>query len=359
LYPTNRNKNLDFLRGLAVLLVISGHFIPGYMTNYLGWSGVDLFFVLSGFFVSGILIGEYRKNGSIKPLRFFLRRGFKIWPLFYTALFIHLIYYFIKGNPPGTDKVLNEFFFLQNYFHGFLNVTWSLGVEEQFYLLLALGFFFLPKGKSLHQLPYFCLMVMVLCLIFRVTYYFALNSNYDPYAHFFPLYMRADSLCAGILIAYYFQVEPIKFENWVIRNRLLLLAMAFGLSIPLFIYPYFDRATFTFGFTTTYSFYAILVMLFLFPGKKVPVFSKLLYFLVTGIAWVGFYSYSIYLFHYSVGFGVLANLKHLFGYELPVPLEFGLVLVSCLLVGYIFSRLIEFPFLRLRERLYPPEGKGS
>jgi peptidoglycan/LPS O-acetylase OafA/YrhL len=86
LIASGRNKNLDFLRGTAILLVMAGHFLPGYFSTHIGWSGVDLFFVLSGFFVSGILFREYIKKGRIQAGRFLIRRGLKIWPLFYTYL---------------------------------------------------------------------------------------------------------------------------------------------------------------------------------------------------------------------------------------------------------------------------------
>jgi peptidoglycan/LPS O-acetylase OafA/YrhL len=69
----NRYKSLDFLRGVAVLLVMAGHFLPGYFSMHIGWSGVDLFFVLSGFFVSGILFREYLQKGKIRPGRFLIR----------------------------------------------------------------------------------------------------------------------------------------------------------------------------------------------------------------------------------------------------------------------------------------------
>jgi peptidoglycan/LPS O-acetylase OafA/YrhL len=70
LIATGRNKYLDFLRGTAILLVMAGHFLPGYFSTHIGWSGVDLFFVLSGFFVSGILFREYIKKGAYGPAVF-------------------------------------------------------------------------------------------------------------------------------------------------------------------------------------------------------------------------------------------------------------------------------------------------
>jgi len=70
---------------MAILMVMAGHFLPGYFSVHIGGSGVDLFIELSGFFVSGILFKGYIKTGKIRPARCLLRPGFKILPLFYAA----------------------------------------------------------------------------------------------------------------------------------------------------------------------------------------------------------------------------------------------------------------------------------
>lgn len=86
-----RLKHLDFLRGIAVLLVLFRHYALSIVLFNIGWIGVDLFFVLSGFLVSGLLFKEYIKYGNIKPILFLIRRGLKIYPLFYFALILSLI----------------------------------------------------------------------------------------------------------------------------------------------------------------------------------------------------------------------------------------------------------------------------
>ena len=117
-----RYKSLDFLRGVAVLLVMTAHGLPGYLSTHVGWTGVNLFFVLSGFFVSGILFREYRESGKMHAGRFFMRRIFKIWPLFYTAFLLQLEYFSIRQTPPHSSQVIAEIFFFQNYRPGFMQV---------------------------------------------------------------------------------------------------------------------------------------------------------------------------------------------------------------------------------------------
>ena len=80
--PSQRNESLDVLRCVAVLLVV-GYHMPYYrLWGRIGWIGVDLFFVLSGFLISGLLFREFRDTGSIDVKRFLIRRGLKIYPSF-------------------------------------------------------------------------------------------------------------------------------------------------------------------------------------------------------------------------------------------------------------------------------------
>src|SRR5688572_1965232 len=90
--PANRLFALDVLRGVAVLLVLvwhwpgrSGSMGPFYLVSKVGWVGVDLFFVLSGFLISGLLYKEWDRCGRLNLRRFWLRRGFKIWPAYFAA----------------------------------------------------------------------------------------------------------------------------------------------------------------------------------------------------------------------------------------------------------------------------------
>ena len=138
-----RRLEIDFVRGIAILLVMFDHFRKPHTGVWLldefsdalgagGGHGVDLFFVLSGFLVGGLLLREYRDSQTLKPGRFLVRRMFKIWPAYYFLIFFQL---FIHRHPASTFFWQN-FFHLQNYLGSSLLQTWSLGVEEHFYLFL-------------------------------------------------------------------------------------------------------------------------------------------------------------------------------------------------------------------------------
>ena len=160
-----RSLSLDLLRALAVFLVIGRHLTtcPAETSKLLcrvttlwhqiGWIGVDLFFVLSGFLVSGLLFREYQKHQSISSLRFLLRRGLKIYPAFYFFIAVTIGTFLIQHTLPHLKSIIAEVFFLQNYGPAIWNHTWSLAVEEHFYLFLLVLLVGLHKAKLWHAIP--------------------------------------------------------------------------------------------------------------------------------------------------------------------------------------------------------------
>ena len=123
---TARNFNLDTLRGIAILLVVLFHLnVPVFRTG--GWIGVDLFFVLSGFLIAGLLFREWITTGTLNLPRFYVRRGFKIYPAFYVflaaTLAVNLVAPGISSFPVTVHATLAEATFTQNYFQGIWGQT--------------------------------------------------------------------------------------------------------------------------------------------------------------------------------------------------------------------------------------------
>jgi len=142
-----RNIGLDALRCIAVWLVLFRHLpIPSKATGFFaeslrvlhrgGWIGVDLFFVLSGFLVSGLLFREFQRTGSASIKRFLIRRGFKIYPPFWVLIGATVVMrcWFEKTGIQWSNLV-GELLFLQNYYDCLWGHTWSLAVEEHFYFI--------------------------------------------------------------------------------------------------------------------------------------------------------------------------------------------------------------------------------
>src|SRR4051812_9481902 len=123
-----RNLQLDVLRGVAIIGVLARHtvlFRPPTWDLYpvrAGWAGVDLFFVLSGFLISGLLFSEYRKYGHISFPRFAIRRILKIWPPLYflvlTTLGLRVIHAHFHGIRDALELLMHDVFFMQSYTAG-------------------------------------------------------------------------------------------------------------------------------------------------------------------------------------------------------------------------------------------------
>ena len=110
--PSQRNESLDVLRCVAVLLVV-GYHMPYYtLWSRIGWIGVDLFFVLSGFLISGLLFQEYKDTGTLDIKRFLIRRGLKIYPSFYLLMvLVTCLYFLIVQQYPQSNSWQVGFFY--------------------------------------------------------------------------------------------------------------------------------------------------------------------------------------------------------------------------------------------------------
>ena len=156
-------KQLDSLRAIAVFLVIITHWLPNFSLIdilQLGQVGVNIFFVLSGFLITGILLknrvqAEINDNKSTFIKNFFVRRSLRISPIYYLTIFL----IFIFANPIDTTirhssiyyltYTTNFYFYDNNFWDGMTSHLWSLAVEEQFYLLWPWIILFLPKKALL------------------------------------------------------------------------------------------------------------------------------------------------------------------------------------------------------------------
>src|SRR5271166_499318 len=168
-----RNKRLDILRCIAVVTVILHHSGESNFFVRAGWIGVDLFFVLSGFLISGLLFSEYKRRRSINFKRFLIRRGLKIYPAFYAFLLLTgIIGELVFHSHPTIGQYLHEIFFVMNYQRGVWDHTWSLAVEEHFYIFLPIFLFILARVSSNHDdpfrsIPQAAAVIAALCLTFR------------------------------------------------------------------------------------------------------------------------------------------------------------------------------------------------
>jgi peptidoglycan/LPS O-acetylase OafA/YrhL len=342
--PNNRPKRqieLDFIRGIAILLVLHFHYtknvffypvkaIP--VLNF-GWAGVDLFFVLSGFLVGGLLCKEWNQSGHINVGRFLKRRGFKIWPAYYFYILVEVIIHKHPLNSFLWQNTLN----IQNYTGTSLAQTWSLAIEEHFYILLSVIIWWCA-AQSIHVRTFFkgCIAVALTVATYR-TFLAVTGKHYFTQTH-----TRIDALLLGVMFALLFHFSRERFLALQRQTIPLLMVVVIAVIILLF-----DPQTSRNG--------AQILAADLGSGALFLLFYKpdtaargLVYRVVAAI---GVYSYGIYLWHV----GMTSPVEHLLAH-FPAPahyLQYPVTVVLAIAVGVLMTKLIEFPFLRLRERVIP------
>src|ERR1035437_5789157 len=203
--PTaRRNTNLDALRAVAIVMVLGRHSHYSTFWAKVGWAGVDLFFVLSGFLVAGLLFTGYQQRSRIEFSRFYIRRGLKIWPAFYvligTGVLIDLV---LPGHSVSAKRLVSELVFMQSYFQGIWGSTWSLAVEEHFYLSLPLFLLFIigrDSERPFAAMPYVFGAIAILALMCRFAVGWKENGTYNYLTYLYPTHLRIDGLMFGVLL---------------------------------------------------------------------------------------------------------------------------------------------------------------
>lgn len=371
---SRRMVQLDVLRGIAILMVLCNHLVmtpgkagilqvPAELLHSVGRRGVELFFVLSGFLIGGLLMHEIRLRGGLDVKRFLIRRAFKIWPVYYVYLAFQLV---LLVRHQGVKQALwtigPNVMHLQNspslHRIGFVTHTWSLAVEEHFYLALPFLLLFLarPRAKRLHWIPMIAIGVDLLCLCLRLNYH---GQPYKLWVETFPTHLRMDSLFTGVLLAYWYHFRPRMFASMA-RYRRPLLWVGLLLIAPTAVFPE-ERAEFvwTFGYTLINAAYACLLIAFVTssPGEG-GLGRWLASKSARALAFIGTFSYSIYIWHPDLVTHPLRRMCDAgwLGW-LPAPIRWTsmmlLYFAAAVTVGIVLSRLIEKPSLALRNRLFP------
>ena len=344
---SKRLPELDGLRGAAILMVLSQHYIAesghgakGTLSFILsrlfslGWTGVDLFFVLSGFLIGGILL-DVRKSPTYMKT-FYIRRVHRIFPLYYLWFVLYLIAGYvgarwIKPHSPGafamSVPIAVYVLFCQNFVFApislfgtyFVGPTWSLAVEEQFYLISP----WLVRYLSPRHLA----QTLVLCIVFAPLLRGLLFGL--PYGHrivYFLMPCRADCLAMGMLAALAFRTRA---RRWIAKNSFgLKLVLAFLILGALAILRWQSiptRAQAVGQYSWIACLYTCLMMLALLAPQSFVARLSRLHFLS---GW-GRISYCVYLIHLAIlAFCHLVLLR-----SIPRISDLPGVLVTILAVG--------------------------
>ena len=336
---------MDGLRGIAILFVLSFHFFNhGFLHPYLffGWTGVDLFFVLSGFLITGILLDT--KSNKRFYRTFLIRRALRILPLYYAVLlvFAFLSRYFVTTNWFKEYQIYfwthtSNYLFLTKGFFRPLGHFWSLAIEEQFYLLWPLVIWiFKPR-----QVVIISLLLIISGIVIRFSFSNPILTYGNPLAHMDGLLLGGIS---AILIRKNRSVV-FTYTGPAFFTSLFLLAV-----YTLVCWWYlgiretaaFIRLPFTF---TIISFVFVMFLLISLKHSSVakPLSNRVLLFF-------GKYSYGMYIFnsiffHFSNWAGVdrISDNQKLIAY-------FGVFLLT-IVVSFLSYELFESKFLRLKDKI--------
>jgi peptidoglycan/LPS O-acetylase OafA/YrhL len=366
-----RSISVDLLRFVAFFLVCFGRHLSPYpgsesvfgitlhkVTSILacgGWVGVDLFFVLSGFLVSGLLFREHQKFGTISAKRFLIRRGLKIYPAFWLLLAVTVGVKLLNGKFRWAT-FFSELLFVQNYGPFFWGHAWSLAVEEHFYLLLVLLLLYLSRrisqGNPFRLVPAIFIILATLTLAGRLVTA-RMHPSFDYWIHQFHSHLRLDSLFFGVLISYFFHYHNESFSKQTRKNRWWLLLSGIAALFPAFVFPIEKTPwIYIYGFTLFYLGAGALLVAFLAfkPPETKPIRLA---------AYLGSHSYSIYLWHMPVSFWLIPAASRMFGDSWNWGLYAAVYISAALGIGVTMALLIEFPTLRVRDRWFPSRARFS
>ena len=321
-----------------------------------GWIGVDLFFVLSGFLVSGLLFAEFKAHGRIAPLRFYARRAWKIYPPYFVMLAATVALILTQGGDFERGQLLAEVFFYQNYVRGLWNHTWSLAIEEHFYLLLPLVCLLVLRTRarrpaSLRAIVLLGAGVGVVELAARIGNAMEM-APYSPYTYMFATHLRLDSLFFGVVLSYAYHFHTARFVELLTPWRVPLLLGGSLLLAPAFLITLESPLMYTVGYTVLYIGSGMLVVgaLLSDPRRRRT---------LGALATLGAFSYSIYLWHMPVLVWGLPLLEQLFGMSFPFSVRLVSYVGGSMAMGVVMARLVEVPALRLRDQLFPARSTAT
>jgi len=334
-------SEIDGLRTIAVLSVILYHaqiMVFGHDFFKGGFVGVDIFFVISGYLISRILLSELFEKGKISFLQFYERRARRILPILFTVFIVSfpLAYKYLLPNQfiEYAQSILSATFFGSNIFFYFTNTqygaedsllqpflhTWSLGVEEQFYILFPLVLLLAYKFAKKH------LVTIIAVLILISLQYADWQSTKNTQLNFFMLTSRLWELGIGSLLAFY-ELKYGRVKHELLNQTMPLL----GLAMIAYAIVFFNNQPHPSVFTLMPTLGTALIILYSVNTKDLV--GKVLSW--KPIVGVGLISYSMYLWHYPLfAFARMSDTNGLHNDEkyLLILLTFVLSIISYFLI---------------------------
>jgi peptidoglycan/LPS O-acetylase OafA/YrhL len=364
-----RVHGLDTLRALAVTLVVLHHYVlfvsdaPTFgWVGEVGWVGVDLFFALSGYLIGNQIFAAMKSPGGFSLKHFYARRLLRTLPNYWVVLALYFLWPAFRGDAPLLP--LWEYVtFIQNFAlepGSAFSHSWSLAIEEQFYMLLpAVALLGALCGGSLRLAWVAIALAFIAGMLLRADLWQEMaGQKYKLYFYFKYIYYsslcRYDELLAGVALALLRNHHPGAWQALTRRGNLMGLA---GLATCAVAFWFFvdDRYGFgitVFGFPLMALGFSLLIVAAVAPG------SVLRSLRVPGAGSLALWSYAIYLLHKPLCV-MAARWMDGQGYGAEHPLTIVALLVLSVLSGWLLFTLVETPFMRLRERYVPSNAAHS
>ena len=364
----NKSKylpSIDSLRALAVLAVIIYHVDVNYLPG--GFLGVDLFFVLSGYLISSLIIKEYRKTGSLNLYNFYIRRARRLLPAVYFMITVGLVVMVLFNEVLLRKSHLDAIFgyiYSSNWWYIFHKLDyfdsfgaqspfkhlWSLAIEEQFYMIFPLLFLLVNRKKKSKDGTYklnknFLYVILGLILVSLIAHILLFDIN-NISRIYFGTDTRAFSLLVGVVGAILYPMERLHAKVTPQQNMLYsvvsLVSIATLITVMIYTSEY-NTLLYRGGFLLV----AILgLIVIISSGKQHTLMSRLLSF--KPVVFIGKISYSLYLWHFPVlvlttPVSEIGN-PNIFFVILRIVLTFAVAIVS-----YVF---VETPIRKLGFKNY-------
>jgi peptidoglycan/LPS O-acetylase OafA/YrhL len=364
-----RLAGLDTLRALAIALVLMSHY-NGFVSHAptfgiigsIGWAGVDLFFVLSGYLIGNQLLAPAARGERLDLKTFFARRLLRTLPNYYAVLAAYLAACLLLPDSPILGKSMapawRYFTFTQNFGLNYgetFTHSWSLCIEEQFYLVLPLAVLALVGKRRSPRLLWCALFAAIGAGMTARGAAFMDGKNAFAASVYYSSFCRFDELLPGVAVAMLKNFHPAAFAR-ILRHGNTLLAAGLATAAAV-LYGVMNEAptafmASAFGFSLVAASFALLTCAALSRG------SLLNRVRIPGAASLALWSYAVYLVHKPV-FMVLRPELVSRGIDPGAPVTIAAVVAAGVLGGWVLYRLVETPFMRLRDRWYPASASKA
>ena len=359
----NKSKylpSIDSLRALAVLAVIIYHVDVNYLPG--GFLGVDLFFVLSGYLISSLIIKEFRKTGTVNLYNFYIRRARRLLPAVYFMITVGLVVMVLFNEVLLRKSHLDAIFgyiYSSNWWYIFHKLDyfdsfgaqspfkhlWSLAIEEQFYMIFPLLFLLVNGKKKSKDGTYklnknFLYVVLGLILVSLIAHILLFDIN-NISRIYFGTDTRAFSLLVGVVGAILYPMERLHSKVTPQQNMIYSVVSLASIATLITVMVYTSEYN-TWLYRGGFLLVAILgLIVIISSGKQHTLMSKLLSF--KPIVFIGKISYSLYLWHFPIlvlttPVSEIGN-PNIFFVILRIVLTFAVAIVS-----YVF---VETPIRKL------------